>query len=62
MASSSIERFMSEILQSEPREPRQLTTEQALNTFMQNNMEALVEKAMQAAKQRSIELSEEFGK
>ncbi|MGB1800182.1 MAG: pyrroline-5-carboxylate reductase [Gammaproteobacteria bacterium] len=38
------------------------TTEQALNTFMQNNMEALVEKAMQAAKQRSIELSEEFGK
>lgn len=38
------------------------TTEQALNTFMQNNMEALVEKAMQAAKQRSIELSKEFGK
>ena len=38
------------------------TTEQALNTFIANNMETLVEKAMQAAKQRSIELSEEFGK
>lgn len=38
------------------------TTEQALNTFMQNNMEAIVEKAMQAAQQRSIELSKEFGK
>ena len=53
---------------SDPAELRQQvtspggTTEQALNTFMQNNMEALVEKAMQAAKQRSIELSEEFGK
>lgn len=53
---------------SDPAELRQQvtspggTTEQALNTFMQNNMEALVQKAMQAAKQRSIELSKEFGK
>ena len=53
---------------SDPAELRQQvtspggTTEKALNTFMQNNMEALVEKAMQAAKQRSIELSETFGK
>lgn len=38
------------------------TTEQALNTFMQGNLEALVEKAMEAAKQRSIELSQTFGK
>ena len=53
---------------SDPSELRQQvtspggTTEQALNTFMQNNMEEIIEKAMQAAKQRSIELSEEFGK
>ena len=53
---------------SDPAELRQQvtspggTTEQALNSFMQNNFEELVQKAMQAAKQRSIELSEEFGK
>lgn len=53
---------------SDPAELRQQvtspggTTEKALNIFKQNNMEKLVEKAMQAAKQRSIELSEEFGK
>ncbi len=53
---------------SDPAELRQQvtspggTTEQALNTFMQGNMAKLVEDAMQAAKQRSIELSKEFGK
>lgn len=52
---------------SDPAELRQQvtspggTTEQALNTFMDNNLETLIEKAMQAAKQRSVELSEEFG-
>jgi pyrroline-5-carboxylate reductase len=38
------------------------TTEQALNTFMQGKMDELVRKAMEAAKQRSIELSQSFGK
>ena len=38
------------------------TTEQALNIFMQNQFEELIDKAMTAAKQRSEELSEEFGK
>jgi pyrroline-5-carboxylate reductase len=38
------------------------TTEQALNTFMQGNMDELVQKAMEAARQRSIELSQSFGK
>lgn len=38
------------------------TTEQALNTFMQGKMDELVKKAMKAAKERSIELSESFGK
>jgi pyrroline-5-carboxylate reductase len=37
------------------------TTEQALNTFMQGKLDELVQKAMEAAKQRSIELSESFG-
>ena len=37
------------------------TTEQALNTFMQGKMDELVKKAMEAAKQRSIELSQSFG-
>jgi len=37
------------------------TTEQALNTFMQGKMDELVRKAMEAAKQRSIELSQTFG-
>lgn len=37
------------------------TTEQALNTFMQGNLEALVQEAMDAAKQRSIELSKTLG-
>lgn len=53
---------------SDPAELRQQvtspggTTEQALNIFIQNNLDTLVKKAMQAAEQRSIELSEEFGK
>ena len=53
---------------SDPAELRQQvtspggTTEQALNTFQQGNLEELVNKAMQAAKQRSIELSETLGK
>lgn len=53
---------------SDPSELRQQvtspggTTEKALNAFMQGKMDKLVEKAMQAAKDRSIELSEEFGK
>ena len=38
------------------------TTEQAINTFMQGKMDELVKKAMEAAKQRSVELSNEFGK
>jgi pyrroline-5-carboxylate reductase len=38
------------------------TTEQALNTFIQGKMDELVQKAMEAAKQRSIELSQSFGK
>lgn len=38
------------------------TTEQALNTFMQGKMDELIHKAMNAAKQRSIELSQSFGK
>jgi pyrroline-5-carboxylate reductase len=38
------------------------TTEQALNTLMQGKMDELVRKAMEAAKQRSIELSQSFGK
>ena len=38
------------------------TTEQALNTFMQGNMDKLIRAAMEAAKQRSIELSQSFGK
>lgn len=37
------------------------TTEQALNTFIQGKMDELVKKAMEAAKQRSIELSQSFG-
>jgi pyrroline-5-carboxylate reductase len=53
---------------SDPAELRQQvtspggTTEQALNTFKQGKMGELVQKAMEAAKQRSIELSETFGK
>ncbi len=38
------------------------TTEQAINTFMQGKMDELIQKAMEAAKQRSIELSQSFGK
>jgi len=38
------------------------TTEQALNTFMQGKMDELIREAMEAAKQRSIELSQSFGK
>jgi len=38
------------------------TTEQALNTFIEGKMNELVQKAMAAAKQRSIELSKSFGK
>jgi pyrroline-5-carboxylate reductase len=38
------------------------TTEQALNTFIEGNLSELVKKAMEAAKQRSIELSQSFGK
>ena len=38
------------------------TTEQALNTFMQGKLEQLIHDAMEAAKQRSIELSQSFGK
>ncbi len=38
------------------------TTEQALNTFMKGKMDELVQKAMEAAKQRSIELSQSFDK
>jgi pyrroline-5-carboxylate reductase len=37
------------------------TTEQALNTFQQGKLEELVLKAMNAAKQRSIELSQMLG-
>lgn len=37
------------------------TTEQAINTFMQDKVDELIQKAMAAAKQRSIELSREFG-
>lgn len=38
------------------------TTEQALNTFIQGKMDDLIKEAMEAAKQRSIELSQSFGK
>jgi pyrroline-5-carboxylate reductase len=38
------------------------TTEQAINTFTQGKLDELVQKAMDAAKQRSIELSETLGK
>jgi pyrroline-5-carboxylate reductase len=38
------------------------TTEQALNTLMQGKMDELIHEAMEAAKQRSIELSQSFGK
>lgn len=38
------------------------TTEQALNTFKQGKMDQLIHEAMEAAKQRSIELSQSFGK
>jgi len=38
------------------------TTEQALNTFMDGNLEGLVKEAMDAAQQRSIELSKSLGK
>lgn len=37
------------------------TTEQAINTFMENDFEALVEKALTAASDRSVSLSEELG-
>ena len=37
------------------------TTEQALNTFQQGNLEELVHEAMSAAKERSIELSQLLG-
>jgi len=53
---------------SDPAELRQQvtspggTTEQALNTFIDGKMDELVKKAMEAAKQRSIELSQSFGK
>ncbi|MCZ6805014.1 MAG: pyrroline-5-carboxylate reductase [Proteobacteria bacterium] len=53
---------------SEPAKLRQQvtspggTTEQALNTFIQGNLDKLVHEAMEAAKQRSIELSQSFGK
>ena len=38
------------------------TTEQALNVFIQGKLEKLVREAMDAAKERSIELSHLFGK
>jgi len=38
------------------------TTEQALNTFMQGKLEQLVQEAMEAARRRSVELSQSFGK
>ena len=38
------------------------TTEQALNVLKQGKLEELVREAMDAAKQRSIELSQSFGK
>lgn len=38
------------------------TTEQAINTFKEGNLEALVQRAMDAAKARSIELSTSLGK
>jgi pyrroline-5-carboxylate reductase len=38
------------------------TTEQAINTFQQNNLEAIVKEAMQAAADRSQELSEILAK
>ncbi len=38
------------------------TTEQALNTLIQGKMDELIHKAMEAAKQRSIELSQSFRK
>ncbi len=37
------------------------TTEQAINTFQQGNLDALVSKALQAAARRSRELANEFG-
>ena len=37
------------------------TTEQAINTFQQGNLNALVSKALQAAAKRSRELAKEFG-
>jgi pyrroline-5-carboxylate reductase len=53
---------------SDPAELRQQvtspggTTEQAINSFIQNKVDELIQEAMVKAKQRSIELSEEFGK
>ncbi len=38
------------------------TTEQAINTFTQGKLDELVQNAMDAAKQRSEELSQSFGK
>ncbi|MBL1142146.1 MAG: pyrroline-5-carboxylate reductase [Proteobacteria bacterium] len=38
------------------------TTEQAINSLTQGKLDELVQNAMEAAKQRSIELSKEFGK
>lgn len=38
------------------------TTEQALNSFMDNKLPELVEKALQAANDRSVELCKELGK
>ena len=37
------------------------TTESALNVFQQEKLEAMIKRAMNAAKQRSIELSKELG-
>jgi len=37
------------------------TTQQAIETFQQNGFEALVAKALQAARDRSIEMSEQLG-
>lgn len=37
------------------------TTEQAIKSFQENNLESLVEKALQAANDRSVELSDELG-
>lgn len=37
------------------------TTEQALNVFAESDLDAIISKAMQAAKQRAIELSDKLG-